>query len=169
MIKFWKRYWQYIIFSFFCVSISAWFLEILYSLILRHRFVLPGTLLGPWCPVYGTAFLALLFFLHPKDHKIYNFMKTFVIVMIVEYLASFLSDRIFHHIIWDYHHYFFNIHGRVCLEMTLLFAIMGYLMMYFVEPILRRISIQLGNRLKIIDMVFVSLFLFDILINIFYI
>lgn len=169
MIKFTKRYWKYIIFSFFCISISAWILEILYSLILRHRFVLPGTLSGPWCPVYGTTFLALLFFINKKDNRIYNLIKIFVIATIVEYVASFISDEIFHHIIWNYHNYFLNINGRVCFEMTSLFTILGYFAMYYVEPKLRRISIQLDDKLKIIDMILVSMFLLDILINIFFV
>lgn len=167
--KFIYRYWKYIIFSFFVVSIGAWLLEILYSLVVRAKFVLPGTLSGPWCPVYGTTFLMLLLFIKRKDNPVCNFIKIFVIASIVEYLASFISDEIFHNVIWDYSHRFVNINGRVCFGMSFLFGILGYLMMYYVEPWVRRIFLFLDCKITVINFLFVTLFLLDILINIFFI
>ena len=114
MKKFINRYWEYMIFSFFCISISAWFLEIIFSLVVRGKLVSPGTLSGPWCPVYGTTFLFLLLLIEKKDSPIYNFVKIFVIASIVEYLASFISGEIFHNVIWDYSGRFLNINGRIC-------------------------------------------------------
>ena len=169
MIKFIKRHWDYLIFSFFCVSIAAWFLEILYSLVIRCKFVLPGTLAGPWCPVYGTTFLALLLFVQKKDNPVYNFVKILVIASIVEYLASFISGEIYHHVIWDYSDRFMNINGRICLGMSFLFTILGYIMIYYLEPWLRRIYVNLGRKVSKINLVFISCFLFDIFINIFFI
>lgn len=169
MMKFIKKNWEYVIFSFFFVSISCWFIEILFSLIFRSKLVLPGTLSGPWCPVYGTTFLALLLFVSKKDDRIYNFVKIFVIATIVEYLASYISGEIFNNVIWDYTGRFLNINGRVCLDMSLIFAIMGYLMMYYIEPVLRRIYIMLGDKAKMLDIILVSCFLLDIFINIFFI
>lgn len=169
MSKFIKRNWEYIVFSFYFVSICSWFIEILYSLIFRFKFVLPGTLSGPWCPVYGTTFIALLLFVNKKDSKVYNFVKIFVIATIIEYLASYISGEIFNNVIWDYTGKFLNINGRVCLGMSLIFAVMGYVMMYYIEPTLRRIYIMLGNKAKIFNVILVICFLLDIFINIFFI
>lgn len=169
ILKIIRRYWEYIIFSFFSVSIAAWFLEILYSFIIRGKFVLPGTLSGPWCPVYGTTLLVLLLFVEKKDHPAYNFVKIFVIATIVEYIASFISGEIFHNVIWDYSERFMNINGRVCLGMSLIFAILGYIMIYAIEPWLRRIYIQMKDKIKIINIFFIGFFLLDIFINIFFI
>ena len=169
MIKFVRRYYEYIIFSFFMVSISTWLLEIFYSLFFRGKLVLPGTLTGPWCPIYGTTFVLLLLFIHLKDHKLLNFIKIFLIATIVEYVSSYISGEIFHHVIWDYSARPFNINGRVCLEMSLLFSAMGYFMMYYLEPSLRRIYIHLGDRTKIWNLIFIIGFFSDILINIFFI
>ena len=96
-------------------------------------------------------------------------MKIFVIATIVEYLASYISGEIFNNVIWDYTGRFLNINGRVCLGMSLIFAIMGYLMMYYIEPVLRRIYIMLGDKAKMLDIILVSCFLLDIFINIFFI
>lgn len=167
--KFICRYWKYIIFSFFVVSIGAWILEILYSLIVRTKFILPGTLSGPWCPVYGATFLVLLFFIEKKDNCIYNFIKIFVIASIVEYSASFISGEIFHNVIWDYSNHFMNINGRVCFSMSFLFGILGYVMMYYIEPWIRRIFLFLNRKITVINVLFITLFLLDIFINIFFI
>ena len=168
-IKFIKRYFDYLVFSFFSVSIGAWFIEILYSLIFRLKFVLPGTLTGPWCPIYGTTFLLLLFLVENKDNRIYNFIKIFLIATIVEYISSYISGEIFHNVIWDYSDRILNINGRVCLEMSFIFAIVGYIFMYYLEPFLRRKYIDLGRKVKVMNTICVSLFLFDIFINIFFI
>lgn len=167
--KFICRYWKYIIFSFFVISIGAWFLEILYSLVVREKFVLPGTLSGPWCPIYGTTFLILLFFVESKDSRIYNFVKIFVIASIVEYLSSFISGEIFHNVIWDYSNRFININGRICFGMSFLFGIMGYVMMYYIEPRIRRVFLFLNQKVTIFNILFTSLFILDIFINIFFI
>lgn len=169
MIKFVFRYWRYIIFSFFISSIGSWFLEILYSLVIRKKFVLPGTLLGPWCPVYGTTFLFLLLLIDKKDKHLYNFLKIMLIATIIEYTASFISGEIFHNVIWDYRDCFMNINGRVCLGMSFLFGILGYIMVYYLEPLIRRLYIRLKPKISIINIIFIGLFLLDILINIFYI
>lgn len=167
MMKFLKRNYNYIIFSFFMVSIGSWFLEILFSLILKEKIVFPGTLSGPWCPIYGTTFLFLLLFIRKKDSKILNFIKVFVIATLIEYISSYISGEIFHHVIWDYTGYFLNINGRVCFEMSMLFGIMGYLMIYFIEPFLRRYYLKLGRKVTKINFLFLILFISDILVNIF--
>lgn len=168
-INFIKRYFDYLIFSFFTVSICAWLAEILYSLIVRSKLVLPGTLSGPWCPIYGVTFLLLLLLVDNKDNRLYNFIKIFIIASITEYVSSYISGEIFNNVIWDYSDRFLNINGRICLEMSLIFSILGYFMMYFLEPVLRRIYISIGRKVKIINIICISLFLLDILINIFFI
>lgn len=168
-IKFVKRYFEYLIFSFFSVSICAWLIEIIYSLILRFKFVLPGTLTGPWCPIYGSTFILLLLFVENKDNRIYNFIKIFIIATIIEYISSYISDEIFNNVIWDYSNKFLNINGRVCLEMSLIFAIGGYFLMYYIEPLIRRIYLRLDRKIKVINNIFISVFLLDIFVNIFFI
>ena len=56
-----KKGFCYYLYVFFSISIFAWLLEILYSLIFRSKLVSPGVLIGPWCPIYGTC--GLLFFI----------------------------------------------------------------------------------------------------------
>ena len=64
---------------------------------------------------------------------------------------------------------FLNINGRICLGMSFSFGLLGFIMMYRIEPWLRRIYIRFQDRIKIINIIFVSMFFLDIFINIFFI
>ena len=167
MLKEIKRNYSYYLFSFFFVSISAWFFEVLYSLIFRSKLVNPGTLLGAWCPIYGISFVCFLLLISNKDNRLFNMLKIFIIAFVVEYAASYISGEIFNNVIWDYSNELFNINGRVCLKMTLLFTVAGYFCIYLIEPWLRRIYIKIGRKVKYLNIILIFLFCLDILCNIF--
>lgn len=157
---------EYMLFAFFIVSIVAWLLEMLFSLIFRSKFVLPGVLYGPWCPIYGVTFIFLYLFINKKDKKIHNIFKIFMVASVIEYVASFISEVFFNRIIWDYSKYLFNINGRICLHMTLLFTFLGYILFYYIEPLLNKIYNKLGREVTIINIELFLLFIFDISLKI---
>lgn len=167
MIEFVKRNWEYMIFSFFFTSINCWLIEIIYSLIFRFKFVLPGILSGPWCPIYGITFLTILLVVRKKDNCILNFIKILLIASLIEYITSYITEEIFNNVIWDYSDIFLNINGRICLIMSLIFAIFGYITIYYFEPTIRKLYIYLKPHIKTINISLISLFVLDILINIF--
>lgn len=162
-MKFIKRNYNYLIFSFFLMSIICWFLEMGYSLIVRGKFVLPGAWYGPYCPIYGLTFLILLAIFRRKDNIVINILKIAFSVTIMEYVISFISGEIFNNVIWDYSDKFLNLNGRVCLEMSTIFTIMGLIMMYMLEPIVRRLYIKLGNYVKYVNIVLSIVFVIDML------
>ena len=148
---------DYIIFIFFC-SIIAWFLEILYSLVFRFKFVVPGSLYGPWCPIYGFTALFLVLFIN-KDIKKYRiFLNIFLYSSIIEYLGSIITDRLFNKTFWDYSEFLFNLNGRICLFMTLVFTFMSVIFLYFVEPKLEKIYFKNKNIIYNINKVLIIIF-----------
>lgn len=154
---------NYYIFSFFVGSIIGYFGEVIYSLIVRNKLISPGTLLGPWCPIYGIATVIIFFMVSSKSNFIVNFIKIFLIVSIDEYLAAFISEEFFGNRIWDYSNNFLNIQGRVCLSMSLIFTIGGLLVLYFVKPLLDKVYNKFLNSIKFINLVLASLFIADII------
>ena len=52
----------------------------------------------------------------------------------VEYLSSWILEKLFHTRWWDYSHYKFNLKGRVCLLNSLLFGVLGVVIIHFVQP-----------------------------------
>ena len=53
---------------------------------------------------------------------------------VVEYISSWILEKLFHTRWWDYSRYKFNIHGRVCLLNSLLFGALGVVIIHFVQP-----------------------------------
>ncbi len=121
----------FIIFSF-----VGWVSEVLYvGIFFEHRFVNRGFLHGPLCPIYGFGGLSIL--LLPQ--KLYStwfllFCASMLFGTVVEYISSWILEKLFHTRWWDYSHYKFNIHGRVCLLNSLLFGALGVLIIHFVQP-----------------------------------
>ena len=127
----------HIVFLIFIIfSFVGWISEVLYvGIFFEHKFVNRGFLHGPICPIYGFGGLAIL--LLPQS--LYStwallFCTSMLFGTIVEYLASWILERLFHTRWWDYSRYKFNIRGRVCLLNSLLFGGLGLVIIHFVQP-----------------------------------
>ncbi len=158
---------DYIVFVFFICSIVAWFLEMLYSLIFRFVFVIPGSLYGPWCPIYGVAALFLLLFINKDVKKSKVFLEMFFLTSIIEYLGSIITDRLFNITFWDYSDFMFNINGRICLLMTLVFTFMSVIFLYFSEPKLEKIYYKNRDAIYNSNKVLLIIFMIDLFIKLY--
>ena len=121
----------FIIFSF-----VGWVSEVLYvGIFFEHKFVNRGFLHGPLCPIYGFGGLSILLLPQPLYSTwIPLFFASMIFGTIVEYASSWILERLFHTRWWDYSHYKFNIHGRVCLLNSLLFGALGVVIIHFIQP-----------------------------------
>ena len=121
---------------FILFSFVGWCSEVLYvGIFFEHKFVNRGFLHGPICPIYGFGGLTIL--LLPK--QLYStwiplFCASMLFCTIVEYLSSWILEKLFHTRWWDYSHYKFNISGRVCLLNSVLFGVLGVVIIHFVQP-----------------------------------
>ncbi len=164
-MKYIKENYNYLLFSFFFISIIAWVLEMGYSLVVRNKFVVPGAWYGPYCPIYGLTFLLLLGVFRKKDNIILNILKIAVTVTVMEYFISFVSGEIFNNVIWDYSNKMVNLNGRVCLEMSTIFTIMGSLMMYIFVPTTKKIYLRFKDYIKYSNIIFSVGMFIDIVIT----
>lgn len=165
-MKYIKYNYKYMLFTFFLISIFAWGLELSYSCIINNKFRLPGVLFGPWCPIYGFTALMLMLLVNEKDKMVHNFFKIFAVAMIVEYISSFISEKVFNRIIWDYSKFALNINGRVCIQMSIIFSVLGLLFIYDIKPLIKRIYDGLGFKIKLINLEFLFLFICDIILTV---
>lgn len=165
MLKEVKRDFSYYVFSFFIISTSMWIMEMIYSLVIRSKLINPGVLFGPWCPIYGTGYLFCLLFINKKDNKILNFIKMFIILGLVEYITSYLVEVIINKLVWDYSIYALNINGRVCLHMSIIFAVIGYTIIYGIEPLMKKLYNHIDLKAKYISYIALIIFIFDIFIS----
>lgn len=153
---------NYYLFIFFTFSIGGWISEMIFGLITMNRIVNPGSLSGPWCPIYGVAGVFICLFLYKDKSFIKNLINVFIISTLDEYLSAFISEEIFNHKIWDYSNNFLNFQGRVCLSMTLLFTFIGMMTLYLIKPIVDKIYDKYMRELNIINIILLVLFIFNI-------
>ena len=120
---------------FVLYSFLGWMCETIYCSIDDKKFVNRGFLNGPFCPIYGTgALLVIDIFMKYKDDLVVLFILSVVITSIVEYITSYLLEKIFNLQLWDYSTYSFNLNGRVCLKNSLLFGVLSILAVEVIHP-----------------------------------
>ena len=121
---------------FIIYSFCGWVNEMIVTSIPNKKIVNRGFLIGPYCPIYGVAALIMLATLTQyKEDWIVLFVMAAVTSTIVEYITSYLLEKLFKARWWDYTSLKFNINGRVCLENSLLFGIAGFLLIKYVNPV----------------------------------
>ena len=102
-------------------------METCYCSILEHRLVDRGFLYGPICPIYGAGVLLMVLFFTPLKHNLFVFYLTAVVVMTSwEYFVAWLLETTTHVRYWDYSRFRFNIKGRVCLWVALVWGALSY-------------------------------------------
>lgn len=99
-----------------------------------------GFLFGPYLPIYGFGgvIMATLSNYIPKDNFVLTFLVAMTMGVTLEYVTSFVLEKIFHLRWWDYSQTDkFNINGRICLRNALKFGVGGLLFVYLVLPGIR--------------------------------
>lgn len=100
---------------FFACSFLGWCMEVTCKLVQFGRFINRGFLLGPLCPIYGTGAVLMAYFLPLWTTQVEStFLLALVLCGTLEYITSWLMEKLFHARWWDYSQKRFNINGRVC-------------------------------------------------------
>lgn len=126
-------------FCFFVIySFIGWICETAFCSIPAKKFINRGFLNGPFCPIYGTgAVLVLWLFSRYQDDIAVLFVMSTVVTSIIEYITSYLLEKIFHLSLWDYSKRWANLNGRICLRNSLLFGVMSVLMVKVIHPYIK--------------------------------
>ena len=125
---------------FLSYSFIGWCSEVIYCSSIQKRFINRGFLKGPICPVYGFGGLLVMSVLEPLSSTwIPLFLLSMLVTSTLEYVTSWILEKLFDTKWWDYSHYKLNIKGRVCLLNSTLFGLMGMLVSHFVHPLLMKL------------------------------
>ena len=126
---------RYFLLFFFC-SMLGWLMEVTCKLFQFHRFINRGFLIGPYCPIYGFgAVLVTLLLSGFSDHPIAVFLLAMLVCGTLEYVTSYVMEKLFHARWWDYSQRKFNLNGRVCANTLIPFGLLGLVMVYFLKPL----------------------------------
>lgn len=157
-------------------SVIGWIMEITLGFIEKRKFVNRGFLIGPYCPIYGFGGVVITILLR-------NFMITIdavslvdsiwistIVIMcicgILEYITSYVMEKLFHARWWDYNNFKFNINGRICLETLIPFTIIGQIILRYASPAFINILSNIPEIwLHILTGAFLVIFITDISIS----
>ncbi len=121
-------------------SFLGWLLEVIVTFIKSKKFVNRGFLIGPYCPIYGKGALLIVLLLKKYENDIIAlFVMAVVVCSIIEYITSYILEKLFNTRWWDYSNIKFNINGRVCLQNLVAFGIFGVFLLKYVNPFLLNI------------------------------
>lgn len=117
-------------------SFLGWCGEMIYCSIGQRKLCEKrGFLNGPLCPIYGHGALLVLVVLGQRwNNPISTFLIGMVLTSAVEYLTSYLMEKLFHMRWWDYSHHHFQLNGRICLLNSTLFGLACLVLRYVVHP-----------------------------------
>ena len=151
-------------FMFYCYSIMGWIVECIVCSIGQKKFVHDrGFLIGPYCPIYGFGAMYMYFFLSNYCHgPITLFVMAVVGTSILEFLTSYVMEKLFKARWWDYSKERFNLEGRICLKNSLAFGILGLAFIYLINPAFLLVVKKIPEMvLIIISMILLITFLID--------
>ncbi len=125
----------YILYFFF-YSAAGWLGESIYCSIGERKIINRGFLVGPMCPIYGTGAMVMAVLLYNpfRDKPILVFLFGMILCDIVEYVTSYLMEKLFNARWWDYKDELLNIKGRICFKHTLYWGVGSLLFVRFVHP-----------------------------------
>lgn len=148
---------------FFTFAFIGWCWEISLHLANYGVFVNPGTMHGPWIPIYGVGLVLVLILLKPfREKTSVLFIATFIMCGIIEYFTGWYLETFRHLKWWDYTGYFLNIHGRVCLEILIIFGLGGCAVTYIFAPMLNNLYKKIKpNIKKLICVILIIFFIVD--------
>lgn len=157
----------FLVLLFFIYSFIGWIAEIIYAYCDEHKFINRGFLIGPYCPIYGVGLVLIVILLKRFiDSPLALFVLAMVICMALEYVTSFIMEKLFGARWWDYSNKRFNINGRICLELGIPFGIGGIIVMYIVNPFIEGLLLKLGSNANIISAsVLAVIFIVDLIIS----
>lgn len=148
---------------FLMYSMVGWVMEILLTIVCLKKFVNRGVLIGPYLPIYGVGCLLIIFLVERfKDKPLLLVISSMLICSSLEYATSFLLETLFNTRWWDYSNSFMNLNGRICLSTTVLFGILGALIVYVINPVFMNVIDKMPVRMiNVLFYFFASIMILD--------
>ena len=150
-------------------STIGYIVEMIVALVQNGHFVSrQGLLYGPFTPVYGIGILVyyVFFKIVKTRNKGIVFLSSMILGGITEYLCSYIQEKAFGTISWDYSEWIFNINGRTTLIHCSYWGIAGLLYVSYIEPLIPKIEEFVKNhKVKIMATSVAVFMIFNITIS----
>ncbi len=157
---------------FILYSVIGYIIETLFGIMTKGTWESRQSFLyGPFCCIYGVGAVVMIVFLQffNKNNNTL-FWGGFLIGSATEYIISFLGEKIFHVIWWDYSNMPLNINGRICVFFSLFWGFLAIYLISYANPKIDRVLDWLKKKislpfLKTITVVMIVLLFLDFLVS----
>jgi uncharacterized membrane protein len=137
-------------------SFLGWAMETVFASINERKIINRGFLNGFVCPIYGFGAVLILqsskwvsrFFENSFTALIINILFAVILVTALEYVTGFLLEKIFNCKWWDYSHNALNLHGYICLQYSLLWGVLIFLLLQIVHPTISELVFSIPASIK---------------------
>ena len=151
---------------FWVSSILGWIVEVIVCSITDKKLVNRGFLIGPYCPIYGCGALIMLTLTPFRNSLSVCFVMALFLCSVLEYITSYVMEKLFKIRWWDYSNDSFNINGRICLRNAIGFGALGVIFTRFISPFYYSIVDNFSyNLLLTIAIIVLIITLIDIFIS----
>lgn len=154
--------------AFLFYGFIGWIYEsLIWAICEEGRFTNRGFMIGPVCPIYGVVSLMDWYLLHEIQSPFKVFLVAFLVCSALEFITSWVLEKLFKARWWDYSNYPFNLNGRISLYSSTLFGLAGLLLVTIVHPaVMNSLDFLFPNARCIIACVLFCLFTADLAITI---
>lgn len=165
-MRFWKSFLK--IFVLFLIgSFFGYIIETIFAILKTGHFeVRQGLIYGPFIPVYGLGAIVFYGVLLYTQKPIKVFIFSIIAGGLLEYICSFVQEKAFGSISWDYSGTFLNLHGRINLQYSIYWGLIG---LFFLKllPFIEKIDLLIDNpKCRIIIYIIMAFMFIDIIISI---
>lgn len=144
------------LFIFLIYSFLGWILEVIAVAIKEKKFVNRGVTNGPLCPIYGIGALTILLTTHDQSNIIFVFFGSLIYGTILEFITGKILERVNKNKWWDYSKKKFNLDGYICLQYSILWGVLGVLLVQIINPLFTSIFNSINIYIRSI-IVFIAL------------
>ena len=160
----------YIFLFFIGYSILGYIAEVISCTIESKKLTLSrGFLIGPYLPIYGVGATIMVVMLNRFKNNIFLlFIMSVLLCTILEYLTSYVMEKLLKLRWWDYSEEKYQLNGRICLKNSLLFGIAGVFVVYVMQPFYVILLNTLENKyILFITIIFLIIFLIDYITSVY--
>ncbi|KRM10567.1 putative ABC transporter permease [Paucilactobacillus suebicus] len=148
---------------FFAYSVVGWLWESSYVSVRKRKWTNSGFLIGPVVPVYGFSMMAVLAVVEPFEKNIAMlFVMSAILITMIEYVTSWLMEKLFHARWWDYSKIPLNLNGRVALPISLFWGFGVVIIIKFIHPVISKIVVHFSTNYGIFaGILLIAIIMFD--------
>ena len=158
---------------FITYSFVGWIYESFFCTVTSGKWENRGFLYGPVCPIYGTGAVAISMIMRAMESSGAAAEPWIIFVIsvlgsvVLEFTTSWVLEKLFHAVWWDYSNLPFNVQGRISLFSSLGFGFAGLLVVYVIAPFTEEIIQDIPPAAaEVLALIFVFVFAVDLTLTV---